>query len=197
MAVLSRRGYDFGGYAYGVASKLLTKRTLNAQSQMNYSPRLTAILLAGMLSISANAQEPPQCDDIRILAYIRDDQLMMEDEVQLGLMLSIDPSEQGIVDYVPSLDSPKNRKAFKGYPWGRSRFCIANLQFSSGQSDVVHYRIDAMKHQIEGLRTSNDALFSMSPCFESVLKYFQKDHPEKLSCKKYQMPSIKDELEFS
>jgi hypothetical protein len=151
-----------------------------------------ALVIITILAKSASAEEPPRCDDAGVLENLRSVQAQMQEETKLGVLLSVQANEQGIMDYVPALDTHKNRTMLGGYPWGSSRFCSAVLAFNSGKSDKAYYRLDAIKESIKGSQY-NKGDYVMNSCFESVMHYFSQEYKQKLTCARYQLPVATNE----
>ena len=139
---------------------------------------LPPLLLA---AFTAAAADPPQCDDPRVIANIRLVHSQLAASFGFQTLRAIEPRETAVVERVPALDTERNRRLLGGYPWSRSRFCVASLALASGESDIVHYRLD-------GLKAGPEDRFAFNPCFESMLKVHAAQHAEAFSCAPCQRP---------
>jgi hypothetical protein len=118
---------------------------------------------AALHATAASKAEPPLCGDLDVLEDIMSSYQQIAPELNFKKLEKIEPIELSLVDYVPSLDTKRNREMLGDYPWGKSRFCYADLKLNGGETDKVHYRIDSFKAGEQ---------YSFNPCFESMVKHF-------------------------
>jgi hypothetical protein len=134
-----------------------------------------------MVPFAAVAADPPLCDDPRVMANVR----LVHSEIAASFgfqaLQGIEPRETAVVERVPALENERNRRLLGGYPWSRSRFCVASLTLAGGGSDTVHYRLD-------GLKAGPEDRFAFNPCFESMVKHYAAQSGEAFSCAPYQRP---------
>ncbi len=131
--------------------------------------------------LTAWPAEPPECNDQRILANIKSAHVQVVRALDFPTLLDVSPRQTHLVPYVPSLDSPRNRKLLGGYPWSSSRFCTASLALEGGQTDTVFYRID-------GRKDGPEDQYMFTPCFASVATHYSREHKEEFNCSQYQQP---------